>query len=277
MSPELNYMAKGNDGNYLQHSVELALAVALAQSSPDGGLHIMLTHGMAPTQACGSLPHGQTRKALCRALQLGQASPSLEEPAVVKAYRATNASLEKYPNSAELIAASVGRLRLSGGITEVDRAKHAQLMERWQGTQVKPILGSWRPEMVGAGVHTWASPSRTKSPWLLSMDPMTYSEARLRDDDKLYRADGERIGRALRPFVESGVPGVAIIFAYAVRPNIRPLFWSFADRIAADAGIRTDSCWMSHQGGNRNLVAIFGVGLTFPPAWPPPAVNPGRD
>ena len=46
-------MAKGNDGNYLQHSVEIEVAFRLARKDPDGRLHIALTHGMAPAQGAG--------------------------------------------------------------------------------------------------------------------------------------------------------------------------------------------------------------------------------
>ena len=41
-------MAKGNDGNYLQHCIEVEAAVRLAQADPSGRLHVALTHGMAP-------------------------------------------------------------------------------------------------------------------------------------------------------------------------------------------------------------------------------------
>ena len=41
-------MAKGNDGNYLQHSIEIESATRLAGTDPRGRLHIALTHGMSP-------------------------------------------------------------------------------------------------------------------------------------------------------------------------------------------------------------------------------------
>lgn len=41
-------MAKGNDGNYLQHCVEVEAGLRLAQESPEGRLHIAFGHGMAP-------------------------------------------------------------------------------------------------------------------------------------------------------------------------------------------------------------------------------------
>lgn len=62
-------MAKGNDGNYLQHSVEVAAAVQLAARHPEGWLHVALAHGMEPFEPCGELPNGQARKRLHKALR----------------------------------------------------------------------------------------------------------------------------------------------------------------------------------------------------------------
>ena len=41
-------MAKGNDGNYLQHCIEVELASRLLDESAGKGLQVALTHGMAP-------------------------------------------------------------------------------------------------------------------------------------------------------------------------------------------------------------------------------------
>lgn len=59
-------VAKGNDGNYLQHSIEVAIAWQLVTRIAGSRLHIALTHGMAPYEPCGSLPNGQTRALLGR-------------------------------------------------------------------------------------------------------------------------------------------------------------------------------------------------------------------
>lgn len=45
---ETEPMAKGNDGNYLQHCIEVEAAVRLAGMDTAGRLHIALTHGMRP-------------------------------------------------------------------------------------------------------------------------------------------------------------------------------------------------------------------------------------
>ena len=62
-------MAKGNDGNYLQHSVEIAAAVHLAAERPEGRLHVALAHGMAPFEPCDGPRKGQARALLSDALR----------------------------------------------------------------------------------------------------------------------------------------------------------------------------------------------------------------
>ena len=139
-------MAKGNDGNYLQHSVEAIAALHLASRTPERRLHVALTHGMAPYEPCDAAPHGQARALLASALREAQQAPTGQEPTIVAAYRATGASSPSYPNTGELLAALIGRSRLSGAITEVIPKKHTQLLEAWFGFAVTPVLGSWRRE-----------------------------------------------------------------------------------------------------------------------------------
>lgn len=135
-------MAKGNDGNYLQHSVGVAVAVHLAAKHPEGRLHIALAHGMAPFEACGEIPNGQTHALLHGALRDAQESATAGESSIVTAYRATKASLKNYPNTGELLRRMIGEERLSGGITEVDPLKYAQLKHVWSCSSVTPIRSS---------------------------------------------------------------------------------------------------------------------------------------
>ncbi|MDE0154430.1 MAG: hypothetical protein OXS28_02360 [Gammaproteobacteria bacterium] len=124
-------MAKGNDGNYLQHCIEVEAAVHLAEMDTAGRLHIALTHGMAPFEPF-DVPLNQPKPGLCRGLlkcklKESKKSPQSEEPAIVDAYRKAKASEECYPNSAELLKAVIGTENLSGGITEMCARKHKSL------------------------------------------------------------------------------------------------------------------------------------------------------
>lgn len=267
-------MAKGNDGNFLQHCIEVEAATRLAQLDDERRLHIALTHGMAPHEQF-EVRLNEPKPGLCRKLLKGALNASdrraqNDEAAIVKAYRKVAASDRCYPNTAELLAAAIERNRLSGGITECDSEKHSQLAERWHGSKVTPICASWRREIAPGGVL--ACPDNLRTPWLFSMDPMTYSEKGTADDDKLRRADISPIADALTRYFDSGKPGIAAIFVYSVGsqlPNRRRQFWKFMDdlrqRISTDsrgsADIAVSSYWLPHQGGNRNLAGLIYSGI----------------
>ena len=218
-------MAKGNDGNYLQHSVEVAVAVNLACKYANGRLHLALAHGMAPFEACGPLPHGQTRALLYRSLHAAQGSPDSSEPLIVAAYRATKASLAHYPNTAELLRAVIGEDRLTGGITEVDTAKWLQLEQGWSRSGIRPVNSSWRKQVSLGGALAYPA---------------------------------------------------AALFVYATKPDVQRRFWAFVDELAERTNTIVSSCWLTHQGGNRNLAALLCSGFVLPAQWLPPGLNAGR-
>lgn len=263
-------MAKGNDGNYLQHSVEVSLANLLAQ--PSGSLHITLTHGMAPVEACGVAPTHQLHHVFDDALIAASGPHRTGEEGVVAAYRATGATRESYPNSGELISATLGRGNLTGAVAEVCSDKYAELQAVWADSNVQVIRGSWRePAFLE---DTSVVPA---GPWLFSMDPMTYSLNVAADDDKIYRDDTARIASALASLAADGAPGAATIFVYAIRPDFRSAFWEFAETIASRVGMSLDRLWMPHQGGNRNLCALLRAnGAGVPDSWPPAGVRVAR-
>lgn len=258
-------MAKGNNGNYLQHSVEVAVGLRLARTIGRKSLHVALTHGMKPFEPCDSPVKGVARHLFVQTLEAVQELETCNEPAVVAAYRTTEASLEHYPNSAELLAAVIGRNQLSGGITERDPQKYAELQAVWSGSRVRPVNASWRSEMSPTGVH-WC-PDSLQDPWLFSADPMTYRENGQVDDDKLYRADLLLLAAVLNGYADSRVPGVATLFVYAVRPKVQPQFWAFVDDLAAETGATVESLSLTHQGGNRNLAAILYLNCPLPSNW----------
>ncbi len=258
-------MAKGNNGNYLQHSIEVALAWHLVTRTAGNHLHISLTHGMAPYESCGCLPNGQTKTLLDNALSRAKEPRADGETPIVSAYRATKAKRCRYPNTGELLAAVIGRDHLHGGITETCSYKHTKLASAWKATGVKAVRASWRAEILPRGILS--CPESLSCPWLFSADPMTYSEKPCKDDDKLYRDDLGLLEGVLKPFIESGQPGAASLFVYAVRKDNRPKFWSFAKELAERIGTVLISAWVPHQGGNRNLAAILLSPAMFRPTW----------
>lgn len=112
--------------------------------------------------------------------------------------------------------------------------------------------------------------------WLFAVDPMTYREDGHADDDKLYRVDLSRVSAVLNSFIASGEPGLAALCVYAVKPEVQPQFWTFIDDIAKNTGTTVVSCWVTHQGGNRNLAALLCPAFVLPPSWLPHGLNAGR-
>jgi hypothetical protein len=268
-------VAKGNDGNYFQHSIEVAIAVQLAAMSPDRRLHVALAHGMAPFEACDEPKRGQSRALLEATLNDSRRPRRIDEPPIVSAYRDTDATLRHYPNSAELLRVLIGAKRLSGGITEVDSEKHAQLRGAWAGSKVAVAQASWRNEVGAGGVLS--CPASLVSPWLFTLDPMTYREDDYSGDNNVYRADLEPLSDVLTRFVCSGKPGVMALFVYSIKPKDRARFWGFAEDLANRTKTSVVCCWHTHQGGNRNLAGLFCSGVQLQSAFPPVGITVGRE
>ena len=265
-------MAKGNDGNYLQHSTEVEAAIRLARMDKEKRrLHIALAHGMAPFEPF-EVSLNQPKPGLCRRLLKcklieSKKSPQSDEPAVMDAYRKTNASEECYPNSAELLRAVIGTKNLSGGITEIDCEKYMQLANAWSYSRVKTACSSWRKEILPDGIL--ACPENLQTPWLFTMDPMTYIEENYeKDDNNLRRFDISILSCALSRYLCSGKPGIASLFVYKVGENngdVQSQFRKFMedlrkrviDNLSRYSEVGVSYYSLPHMGGNRNLAGLL--------------------
>ena len=264
------HMAKGNDGNYLQHCVETQAATQLLDIGATQRLHVAITHGMKPFESFDN-PKGHVKnELLCSALERSGCSPRPDEPVLVTAYRQAGASAERYPNTAELLRTIVGRNQLYGGITETDSRKFNALECAWVDSSVTPVCNSWRLELSSGGVL--ACPDRLDIPWLFTMDPMTYVERGAGDDDKLHRNDLGKLSETLVRYFGTGQPGVAALFVYSVGSqgdNPQCQFWNFVQDLAVriKKGLTTPhdvfvaQLWLPHNGGNRNLAGLLHTGI----------------
>ena len=269
-------MAKGNDGNYLQHSIEVNAAMHLSQMDTNGRLHIALTHGMAPFERFEKSDQSQTdRKFLVKALK-DSSLPSLpDESMIVTAYRKTDASNTQYPNSVELLKAMVGVDKLSGGIAEKVCGKHKQLVEALNNTRIKAACSSWRNEIRPPGVLS--CPDELHTPWLFTMDPMTYMEIGAVDDANLYYSDLDSLSDALSMYVRSGKPGIATLFVYNIKPTGRNLFWKFIDDLAESIGTGSCYCWLTHRDRKRNLAGVLYTGIKLSNDFLAAGINLGKE
>ncbi len=253
-------MAKGNDGNLLQHEVELRLATRLAGLG-DGRLHVALTHGMAPYEPCDHPRTTVAHDRLDGVLKSLAGEPGPEDTPLVRAYRTCAATREHYPNSAELIASLIGRENVEGCITENDPTKFEELAAAWAGTHVQVREGSWRRE-VGEGGGLCCPPDLDR-PWLLSMDPLTWREDETdahsgdKDDAHLRAGDLRRIEDVLRGYMASGYPGAASIFVYKVPPPLQSTFWLRMTNLARELDVRGHGHAADYDDTCRNLAAVF--------------------
>lgn len=261
-------MAKGNDGNYLQHCTEVEAAISLARMNNENrSLHIALAHGMAPFEPF-EISLNQPQPGLCRRLLKcklieSKKSPQSGEPVIVDAYRKTKASEECYPNSAELLRAVVGTTNLSGGITEIDGEKYMQLANAWSHSRVKTACSSWREEILPDGIL--ACPENLQTPWLFTMDPMTYIEENYeKDDNNLRRFDIGILSYALSRYFRSGKPGIASLFVYKVGKNngdVQSQFREFVedlrDSLSGYSEVGVSYYSLPHMWGNRNLAGLL--------------------
>ena len=292
MAVGVSPVAKGNDGNYLQHCVEVEAAVHLAKAASNRKLHIALTHGMEPFEQLGE-PGGNCcllYSVLCEAA----GEPKCNEREIVKAYRASWRSqtyrpdiatlcadlrTEKhYPNSAELLHTVVEKDQLSGGITECNKAKHRELDAAWVGSTIVVAPSSWRKQLEpGDALHC---PDRLDVPWLFSMDPMSYRENGDNDDGYLHRSDLDLLVPALRRYVGSGQPGIASLFVYGAggrrknTENTQCQFRAFMRELAGCLSIRPHFYAVVHRGGKLNLAGLLFSNEKLAEGFDPPNIEP---
>lgn len=288
-------MAKGNDGNYLQHCVEVEAAVLLAQTEPNSRLHVALTHGMAPFERIGE-PKGNAYSLLYGALCEAASEPKCSEREIVKAYRSSWESQayrpdiknlfdelrsgKHYPNSAELLRAVIGTTRLSGGITEWDETNRKELSAAWDDSNIKVAqrrprpFNSWREQLNPDGVLS--CPKSLDVPWLFSMDPMSYKENGSEDDEYLHHSDLCLLAPALERYVGSGQPGVACFFVYNLSAGVenqQGKFCSFINEIAKHIGVDKRFYSVQHTPTKINIAGLLFSGAKLAEEFDPPKIE----
>jgi hypothetical protein len=213
-------MAKGNDGNFLQHAVEAELADLLARA---GEVRLVCTHAMAPFETLGqrrgSSCHHRLDAWLARA-RLGQADRA-GAPALARAYARLGASSDRYPNTREVVSAVVGERRLSGVLVERDPAVWSRLSDRAGGGRVRAVNASWRQALregvLGPTGGSWKG-------WLLTMDPYQYRPGPRRDDGFIYREDLRDLTPICREYGSRAGPGALCLLSYSMERADREAF-----------------------------------------------------
>jgi hypothetical protein len=245
-------MAKGNDGNLLQHTVEIALARSLAKNA-DGKLYLVATHGMRPYEPFDDRPtesspsaYKKLELALRKAGEITKDSHQI--PAIINAYIACNASNARYPNSVELVRSMLGDV--CGCVTEVVEDKAQVLRQYYDASSITVLHQSWRTNN-GAALLL---PDRLNKPWLLTLDPMTFVESAYQDDDKLRADDLSLIYlRFSDNQAKSSSKGAIVIACYSMNPRAQRVFKA---AIQSHHFPNLRYVETTARGGNRHVAAI---------------------
>ena len=258
-------MARVNHGNLLQHAVECFAATRLAGEA--GRLRLVCTHAMAPFEPARN-PETHEHSRVLRDL-LGQVACMPPEGAaasphpVLRAYAACGARMDRYPNTAELLAALLGREQLDGVLCEIEPDNVAALRAAWAGQALAVEARPWRDAL-----EALFPPEPLDRPWLFSMDPYTFRHAGERKRETigpdLEPKDAERLRPCLAAHAKSGQPGAFTAFVYGVDPShakgFRAAMLSLADRLGAARAI----LGVAGPDGTRHLGAVLSTAPDLP-------------
>jgi len=218
---EDRHVAKGNNGNLLQHFVESELAVTLTDGMLEKRFYTVFTHGMAPFEPCEPLAPEEPPELrnLLKALPTLDASWAEESGIpVLKAYKRLQATEEHFPNSAEVVASVLGdKSILRGEICEQKAEFAEQLQQMWDMSTVNVRKGSWRD-----AVRHISAPDGQDAPWIFSMDPYRFKEREfldIQDDGYLDQHDLITLKPVVSGHFNTGARGVACIFSYQMQPE----------------------------------------------------------
>lgn len=264
-------MAKGNDGNLLQHFIECEVSAVLADTSPH--LHLICTHAMEPFGALTSAADDPWCAGLAAALagSTGAARMAAAPPLLVALDR-TRAARARYPNTAELIAALRGDDQLSGVLCEKDAIHASVLSNRWAPTAVRVLTGNWRTALERGHL---APPDGASRPWLLTLDPYTWlldhevNKAGLAAN--LCRADLELLRPLLGRYASGEAPGAAIVLAYKLDEAHASRFRGACLHLADRLGLERTLLGTPSGATTRHLAAVLsptaGLAAGVAEAW----------
>jgi hypothetical protein len=229
-------MASGNNGNILQHFVELEAAQGLLSAPGAGGLRCVFTHGMAPFEGFQHpLPENDAKtRVMGRALRMSERlrkglDPREGQSLLFQAFGDLDVGQTHYPNSGVLMdwLARQRNLGLRMAIAETSPAAQAALVERWPGAEedarVKVFPESWRA-LLKEGTLQLRGPANW--PWLVSMDPHTFDPAAqgpARDGGSVSADDLKSLTPFLGTAFDAG-PGVFALFCYSMSTALRQKF-----------------------------------------------------
>jgi len=228
-------MARGNDGNLLQHAVESELGFGLVAAASAGGLWLTCTHSMGPFEPLSRPPTEQPsqRHRFEHWWQRALLNEEAADPPLLHAYRhCRQIDRDRYPNSAEIISVLIGRDQLAGTLVELKEVNGRALADRWRETAVAIKPGSWREALADL-----TAPANLDRPWLFTMDPFTYVTRPDADDGDLHAGDFQLLRNTVRSWLNSAQPGVFCAFCYAMPAGVRDEYQAAMQRFRDEMDI----------------------------------------
>lgn len=209
---------------------------------------------MAPFEPAESRVEDEFNRTLFDVLQ--SASDSSAIP-LVAAYARTRASLDAYPNSAELIAVLAGEERLSGVLCERDEIHASVLMNRWARGPLVVRPGNWRSALSKGHLE----PPADDRPWLLVMDPYTWLRGpeanKARRGPRLCRADLELLRPLVGRYANREAPGALTVPVYGVDEKHAADFRRAVIEMADRLGLERTFLGVPAREGRRHLAAVL--------------------
>lgn len=244
-------MARGNNGNALQHLVELSVARALLREP--GALRLLCTHSMGPSERLVVPPdeaEGEKNAWFTRVLR--EAGQGGEATVLHRALRGVGATRDDYPNTARLVAwlaAAEGR-PLTATLCEFDPHTFEALRARWGGDAAFTLVsGSWRSAELGL---------EGDGPWLWTMDPYTFTDDETCRGGDVCDADLRRLVPKLRALRG---PGAWLLFCYSLEDAQAVAFRASVSRLADGSGLA-----VGFAGVARDATSVHLCGLVSPSA-----------
>jgi hypothetical protein len=242
-------VAKGNNGNLLQHFVECEMASELTQQMLTKRLHVIFTHGMAPYEKCEPLPPGEPGELRDLLKALGGIDEGAIEALgfpVLLAYKRLGATEDHFPNSAEVVASVLAdRAAIAGEICENDATRAAGLTDAWGMSSMNIRQGSWRD-----AVKYLVAPAKTDTPWLFAMDPYAFKQREfleIEDDGYLDQHDLLTLKPIVTGHFNTGARGIASVLSYHMLP---------AEALAFESAL-IDFCHMLDEGVHFEVSNCF--------------------
>jgi hypothetical protein len=225
-------VARGNEGNLLQHAVEVALADKLLAGGARE-LHLVCTHSMAPFEPLvDDASLGSSARLRGRLRQAAASGPSDDHTPLVRAYRDLGATSERYPNTAALVewVAQRHARGLRGTLLDIEPAVTSALTSRFPSLAV--VTGDWRQHL-----DKLAPIDRAKGTAWLVTDPYKFVRGRRQSLGVIDQGDLTTLATIVHAHANTKRAGCLALFVYGMFKPERSAFYAGVATMLTPVGL----------------------------------------